>query len=306
MNRTDRLLALVLELRGRGWVRAEDLARTFEISVRTVYRDVLALSEAGVPVISVPGQGYRLMEGYFLPPLHFTPQEAVMLTLGADAVARAFDVEYAGAAAQAAKKLLAALPDERRADVERVREHLRVVPPGSGRKAETLRLLRGAVLDNRIVTFVYRKPGGGPDARQVYPLGLVHLYGVWLLVAFDPAQAAQRHFRLDRMEDARALPQTFTRDPEWRVEYRPEREERNVTVRLRFPAERARTVRERPHLFQTEEAHTPHGYEVTLRVRDTRAVLSWVLSWGGDAEVLEPEDLREQVWAEARRMLSRA
>ena len=68
MNRTDRLLALVLALRGNpdssaGWVRAEELARQFEVSVRTVYRDVLALNEAGVPVLSVPGQGYRLMEG---------------------------------------------------------------------------------------------------------------------------------------------------------------------------------------------------------------------------------------------------
>lgn len=303
MNRTDRLLALVLELRGREWVRAEDLAGTFEVSVRTIYRDILALNEAGVPVVSVPGRGYQLMEGYFLPPLHFTPQEAIMLTLGVGAVQKAFDAEYASAAESAAKKLLAVLPEERRADVERVREHLRVIPGGGGRADETLRLLRGAVLGHRTVSFAYHKPHGPPQPRQVYPLGLVHLHGVWLLVAFDPERNAQRAFRLDRMEEVRVMTQTFTRDPAWRIEYRPEREERNVTVRLLFPAELARAAQERPNLFQTGSCRTAQGVEVTLRVRDTGAILGWVLSWGGGVTVLEPGELREQVRAEARRML---
>lgn len=66
MNRTDRLFALVLHLRGDGWMQANTLARHFGVSVCTVYRDVLALNESGVPVISVPGKGYRLMDWYFL------------------------------------------------------------------------------------------------------------------------------------------------------------------------------------------------------------------------------------------------
>ena len=91
MNRTDRLLAIVLELQAHGWRRAEDLAATFEVSKRTIYRDVLALGEAGVPLVAEPGRGYRLPDGYFLPPLRFSVEEAVMLLLGSDVVAQAFD-----------------------------------------------------------------------------------------------------------------------------------------------------------------------------------------------------------------------
>jgi len=69
MNRTDRLLAIVLELQGKGRQRAEDLAATFETSKRTIYRDIQALGEAGVPLISVPGRGYSLMKGYFFTPI---------------------------------------------------------------------------------------------------------------------------------------------------------------------------------------------------------------------------------------------
>ncbi|MDF2662089.1 MAG: transcriptional regulator, partial [Paenibacillus sp.] len=64
MNKTDRMLAIVLELQRKGTLRAADLAAVFETSVRTIYRDVQALCEAGVPVVGSPGQGYSLMEGY--------------------------------------------------------------------------------------------------------------------------------------------------------------------------------------------------------------------------------------------------
>ena len=79
MNRTDRLLAITLELHAHRYTRAEDLATQFEVSVRTVYRDIEALCEAGVPVVATPGYGYSLAEGYFLAPVMLTADEAGML-----------------------------------------------------------------------------------------------------------------------------------------------------------------------------------------------------------------------------------
>ncbi len=73
MNRTDRLLAIILELQRKRTLRAEDLASVFEVSTRTIYRDVQALLEIGVPITSLTGKGYALDEGYFLPPLRFSP-----------------------------------------------------------------------------------------------------------------------------------------------------------------------------------------------------------------------------------------
>src|SRR6266545_780388 len=84
MNRTDRLLAIVLELQRKGARRAEDLAATFETSKRTIYRDIQALCESGVPVVAQPGVGYSLVEGYFLPPVSFSVDEATMLLRGAE------------------------------------------------------------------------------------------------------------------------------------------------------------------------------------------------------------------------------
>jgi predicted DNA-binding transcriptional regulator YafY len=82
VNRTDRLFAITVLLQSRTRLRAQDLALRFGVSKRTVYRDIAALSESGVPVVSLPGEGYELMEGFSLPPLAFTTGEASALFLG--------------------------------------------------------------------------------------------------------------------------------------------------------------------------------------------------------------------------------
>src|SRR3712207_1675966 len=101
MNRTDRLLGALLELQARGELRAEDLAHRFEVSVRTVYRDLQALSETGVPLVASPGKGYRLMEGYFLPPLTFSAPEAALLIAGGEYVRERVDPDLRRVAAGA-------------------------------------------------------------------------------------------------------------------------------------------------------------------------------------------------------------
>ena len=79
MNRTDRLLGYLTMLQGRSLITARQMADYFEISERTVYRDIQALCEVGVPIASMPGEGYRLMSGYHLPPIAFTPENLIIL-----------------------------------------------------------------------------------------------------------------------------------------------------------------------------------------------------------------------------------
>jgi predicted DNA-binding transcriptional regulator YafY len=82
MNRVDRLMAMIVHLQSRRLVRAEDIAAHFEISVRTVYRDIAALGEAGIPILGEAGVGYGLAKGYYLPPVMFTAEEASALFMG--------------------------------------------------------------------------------------------------------------------------------------------------------------------------------------------------------------------------------
>src|SRR5262245_58906611 len=99
MNRTDGLLAIVLELQRRVSARAADRAPTSETSARPSYGDIQTLCESGAPVVSQSGVRYSLGEGYFLPPVSFSADEATMLLLGADFVAQNFDAQFRDAAA---------------------------------------------------------------------------------------------------------------------------------------------------------------------------------------------------------------
>ena len=302
MNRTDRLLGMLLELQAREWTRGAALSLTFGISLRTVYRDVTALNESGVPIISVPGRGYSLMPGYFLPPLHFTLAEASMLSFGLDAARGLFDAEYARAADTAAQKVRAALPETRREDVDAVRVRVKLVERAEGGPSgETLGLLRRAVLERRAVRFVYAKPNAEPQSRQVQPQGLARVGGVWLLQTYDLERQTARTFRVDRISAVQLTAESFERRE--LPPPAPEREPRQTFV-LRFPLSLGQALRERPNFFQTDVRQDSDGWCVTLRAREIDNVLPWVLSWGGAVRVLESPELRERLRAEARAMLS--
>src|SRR5918997_3214167 len=111
MNRMDRLFGLVVLLQRRKRLRAEDLASEFGVSRRTIYRDIFALNAAGVPIVSLPGQGYELMQGYFLPPLVFTREEAAALLLGARLLGQQAVGRIATGADTALSKIAAAMPE---------------------------------------------------------------------------------------------------------------------------------------------------------------------------------------------------
>lgn len=312
MNRTDRLFAIILELQAKGQRRAHDLAETFEVNKRTIYRDVQALSEMGVPVVAIPGQGYSLMEGYFLPPLRFTTDEATMLLLGADFVAQNFDAQYRAAALSASRKLAAVLPDAVKANVQYLQNSIRFVSMNelTERQAEIVLQLRRAVVECKTVRFDYYARFGDNAApqtkRQADPYGIANLDGRWYLIAYDHVRRARRNFRIDRIEKLELLNKSFTRPREFHITQQDSPRERPVVIRALFTPASARWVREARYYFVTAASDTDDGLLVTLRVRDVREAMQWLLSWGSQVRVLEPASLRELLRVEAEKMLENA
>jgi predicted DNA-binding transcriptional regulator YafY len=307
MNKTDRLLAIVLKLQSGGGMRAEDLAAFFETSKRTIYRDIQALSEAGVPVIATPGQGYALLEGYFLPPLSFSSEEAIMLLLGAEYVARNFDDRYQAGANAAALKIEGVLPQAMAKEVSQLKESIRFVTHPA-ENPDLLKELRRAVLEQKTVRFRYHSRDSQaskelPTEREADPYGLVFVEGTWYMAAFCHLRQAIRNFRLDRMEDLTVTSKTFTRLPGFKLGQSEAAQVRNTTVRLLFAPEIVRRVRETRHYYNISEEETPEGLLVTSKVRRERDILNWVLSWGRQVRVLEPDSLRQAVQAEAQAIL---
>ena len=307
MNKTDRLLAIVLELQGKGKQRAEDLARTFETSKRTIYRDIEALCEAGVPIISIPGLGYSLMEGYFLPPLSFTTDEATMLLLGSELMAQNFDAQYRTAAHAANRKITSVLPEKLRDDVAYLQKSIRFIATEQ-RPAEVtlLQQVRRAIIERVTVRFAYSKRHGQETQtmREADPYSLVHITGTWHMTAYCHMRKDIRIFRLDRMDALEVLPQAFVRQANFVAEEHQGRQ-RNITVRVLFASEVVRWVRESRNYYIVAEEETVEGLLVTLQIRQESELVQWLLGWGQRVRVLEPELLRQRLVEEARGILAR-
>ncbi|AIQ61656.1 helix-turn-helix transcriptional regulator [Paenibacillus borealis] len=314
MNKTDRLLAIVLELQGRRVVRAEDLASLFETSVRTIYRDIQALSEAGVPIIGAPGMGYSLMEGYFLPPVSFTVEEAVTLLIGTDFIEQRFDDDYCARAKSARRKIEAILSESVRNETSRIRQALRLLAPGKpvtrSKERKYFEKIRLAILEERKIRFHYSKGitdsmGDHHSERTVAPYGLVLVEGSWMLVAYCDLRQAIRHFHVSRMTGLAELEERFERPADFNLsEYQPS-DDRHLRVHLRFDYDVADKVKKSNNHFIEDMEEHQEGLDVILRVRQPADLVQWVLSWGANVSVVEPESLRNRIYEEAEKMLKR-
>lgn len=312
MNKTDRLFAIVLELQGRRVVRAQDLAQLFETSIRTIYRDIQALCEAGVPIFGSPGQGYSLLEGYFLPPVSFTVDEAVSLIVGADFVEQRFDEDYGRRARFARGKIEALLPPGKREEAERIRDSIRIIHPEDRDSLDLERshieIVRAALSGGRKLRFDYAgRPGGeraNPErtVRTVAPYGLVLLNGRWILVAHCELRGAIRNFRVSRIRHLRLTDEPYAVPEHFRLQdYAPE-DDRHTLVRLRFDAELEGRVEQQPNFYTESRRLTAEGYDVDYRVRTPEELLNWILGWGSRVVVLEPESLKERIKQEIAEM----
>ncbi|MGH9224569.1 MAG: helix-turn-helix transcriptional regulator [Acidimicrobiales bacterium] len=205
MNRTDRLYALVEELRAAapGYRSASWLARRFEVSVRTIERDLSALQQAGVPIYASSGRtgGYAIDATRTLPPLNFSAAEATAIAV---ALARPGATPLAQSARTALQKLLAAMAvaeaDGARALAGRV--HV-MTAPSAGMPVSAD--LERALVDGQVVEADYEDRTGAVSRRRIEPLGFVGVKDSWYLVGWCRLREDRRVFRVDRFQTVRVL-----------------------------------------------------------------------------------------------------
>lgn len=304
MNKTERQLAITLELQRTKLIRAEDLASQFETSVRTIYRDIQALSEAGVPIIGAPGHGYSLMEGYFLPPVSFTEEEAVSLLMGAKFVEQRWDTAYGIQAKSAQRKIEAILPEAIREASSRVQETMRVLHPMGPDTTVLVRTylndIRNAILEQRKICFMYLKKMPGADGKRssqrvVAPYGLTLVRENWVLLGRCDLRQDIRHFRLSRMTELSVLEERFLLPPDFDLnQYQPP-DDRNEHVLVHAKSDVADQIREVLHFYIDHVQEEEQRIVFDFRVRNPEEIVHHLLGLGGDIEVMEPQSLRIRI-----------
>jgi|SRR6185369_11091507 len=205
MNRIDRLAAILIQLQSRRLVKAQDIAEKFSISLRTVYRDVKALEEAGVPVIGEAGEGYRLMEGYKLPPVMFNQDEATALLTASKLVESKTDAGMSKHYNTALDKIRAILRLSEKDHMEDIDDHIAVMqhpsivhqPPAELHLQPILK----AISSSSVIDINYNSLEKNESTkRKVEPVGIYYLGSHWYLIAFCQLRNDYRNFRTDRID----------------------------------------------------------------------------------------------------------
>ncbi len=305
--RADRLLSIVLLLQSRGPQTASRLAVELEVSVRTIYRDMVALGTAGFPVYG-DATGYRLVDGYRTELTGLTADEARVLVL-AGLPGAAADLGLARAATDAQRKLAAALPDVLRSHASRMRQRFYLDAPGwyhDGDSSEHLAAVADAVWRQQVLAVRYEN-WSRVVSRRLEPYGLVLKAGKWYLVA--RAVGDVRTFRVSQILELTILSETF----EWPaafdlaaywnehiVDFRARLHQGQALVRLSPQA-----MQRLSHLMGRAVAEAaaagerqPDGWVLArVPIESDRHAEGEFLRLGAQVEVLEPTALRERLAA---------
>ncbi|WP_338182546.1 WYL domain-containing protein [Jatrophihabitans sp.] len=321
--RASRLLSILLLLHTRGRISAQRLADELEISVRTAYRDIEALSSAGIPIYATRGRngGFQLLEGYRTRLTGMTADEADALFL-AGLPGPAADLGLGGVLAATQLKLLAALPPELRDRAARIRDRFHLDAPGWLRDADAppyLATVADAVWTQHRVEVRYERSNRAVVERVLEPLGLVLKAGTWYVVTgVRDDHRGPRTYRASRLLAAAALDEPFERPAGFELErywadYQRDYEERifqgTATIRLSeggrqllfligSPAARAGHA-------AMGEADSAGWAETEVPIESVRHAHHALLQLGDDVEVLAPAELRELVAASGRALAAR-
>lgn len=211
IKRISRLTAIITQMQTKRLLTATQLAKKFQVSVRTIYRDIKVLEQAGVPILTEEGKGYLLMEGYSVPPVMFTEAEANALITAEQLILKSSDSSLRNEYMKAIEKIRAVLRYSIKEKVELLSGRIAVSPAISGLpQSSSLTLIQQALTSFRVLLITYSSLQHEKTERIIEPFALYYsLEESWLLIAFCRLRKDFRMFRLDRIGKIELLDLSF-------------------------------------------------------------------------------------------------
>ena len=313
MNRIDRLAAILIQLQSRRLVKAQDLADKFSISLRTVYRDVKALEEAGVPVIGEAGEGYRLMEGYKLPPVMFNQDEATALLTASKLVQSKTDAGISKHYNAALDKIRAILRLSEKDHIEDIDDHIVVMqhpsivyqPPAELHLQSILK----AISSSAVIEINYNSlEKNETTKRKVEPVGIYYLGSHWYLIAFCQLRNDYRNFRTDRVSKLTITDEITSKTHPTLQSFISQMpvDQEVFKIVIDVEADIVKYLGEQKYYngFVKEEKINDH-VRMTFLTGSLMGFSRWYMLFGDHAKILEPARLNEMVAEIAENVLKK-
>ncbi len=303
MNRFDRITAILIQLQSKKVVKAQDLADRFEVSLRTIYRDIRTLEEAGVPLFGEAGIGYSIVEGYSLPPVMFTKEEATAFVAAEKLMEKFTDVvikknfeslmfKVKSVLKNSAKDLMADLEDhiqvnQRRTNVD--------VPDN------VLDVLFKAISEKKAVEMTYNALGKEHTSRLIEPIGVYHEHEHWYTIGFCHLRDGYRHFRIDRIRQIALTNKDRALERSTLKEYQAQLAKNRMPFTLQkavilVEKQTALYLKERKHYFGfVSEVDKGDQVEMTFLTQSLEdGFARWYLMFADYAEIVEPRSIESK------------
>ena len=302
MNRIDRLSAILIQLQSKKIVKAEEIADRFEISLRTVYRDVKALMEAGVPIGSEAGTGYFIVEGYHLPPVMFTQDEASAMMMAGKLVERLTDQSVRTAFNDALLKIKSVLNEAQKDHLEILHDHIEVRPQTIlvEQSGSFLTELQKAIAGKSVIQIKYFSNQNETTCREVEAIGLFYYSAAWHLIAWCRLRQALRDFRCDKIKEVKSVAEKFkARSVSTLQEYFKSIQQANADMKsaiILFDRKEAHYIHNSRHYFGfVSEEEIDEQVRMNFLSSDFNMMARWLLSYGRGVEIESPDELKELV-----------
>ena len=204
MNKFDRITAILIQLQSRRVVKAQDIAARFDVSLRTVYRDIRTLETAGVPIIGEAGVGYSIMSGYRLPPVMFSEDEATALLVAEKLIGSMTDPTTKAHCTAAMLKIKSVLRSAEKNKIEELDHNIAVAQQHSNEpfsyQNKVLQNIFKGIAEKKCLSIQYKAAYSEEDTtRVIEPVGIFHYSDAWHMIAYCRLRKDYRDFRVDRI-----------------------------------------------------------------------------------------------------------
>lgn len=218
MNRIDRLVGILTTLQSRRYTTAEFIAEKYEISTRTVYRDIKALGEIGVPISFELHKGYHVMQGYFLPPVSLTSEEANALILATALSQKFSDTSTKKSVDTALEKIKAVLKHSDKEKADYLHSNIRVYnPPESIEKSDYLSIIQDAIVNKKVLNITYTNNKAEQSQREIEPIGLTFYSNQWHMIAWCWKRMGYRDFKVLHINKLNSTNDSFRKKEHWDI-----------------------------------------------------------------------------------------
>ena len=212
MNRIDRLFNILTLLQSKKYVTAEKIADKFNLSVRTVYRDIKALGESGIPISFEPQRGYFIVQGYFLPPVAFSKEEANAFLLMEAIVSGFSDKSIQKHFSNGLNKIKAVMRTADKEKIDSLSKNIKLqIPKSINFSFEYLSLLQNAISERTCIELEYKNTKEEVSKRLIEPVGLVFYAFYWHLIAWCSLRQDYRDFKVARILQLKNTATPFTK-----------------------------------------------------------------------------------------------